>query len=513
MLMTHSRSIVASLLLSVASAFAIDAADDTMFTNPVIYADVPDTDLIRVGDDYYMISTTVQYSPGAPLMHSTDLVNWNIVSYVFDEIRESPANYLENGNIYSRGQWAASLKYHDGKFYVFFGTGNRSYLYEADSAAGPWRMRANIDKYYHDAGLLFDDGHLYLAYGGSHIRLAEFTDDLSGIDPNGVDVELIHGEPKGLLEGTHFYKIGDKYYLTLIWWPEGGTRTQVCFRSDNVAGPYDEMKVILSDDLGYPGHGVAQGNFFELPDGRWYAMLFQDHEAVGRVPVLTECRWEDGWPILGNAEGKVSPVMAYPLPDSGERTALTVSDDFSNPTLGITWQWNHNPDNSLWSLTEREGWLRLRTGKTVENIFDARNTLTQRTFGPRCLGTVRIDASHLRDGDHAGLGAFCSDPGTVEVVKEDGKLYVVMTDRLEQKARILLKETIVDLRMQCDFTTDTATFSYSTDNGRSWKLVGEPFHMIFSMKHFIGNKFAIFCYSTLTPGGYADFDYFNFEKE
>ena len=211
MLMTHSRSIVASLLLSVASTFAIDAADDTMFTNPVIYADVPDTDLIRVGDDYYMISTTVQYSPGAPLMHSTDLVNWNIVSYVFDEIRESPANYLENGNIYSRGQWAASLKYHDGKFYVFFGTGNRSYLYEADSAAGPWRMRANIDKYYHDAGLLFDDGHLYLAYGGSHIRLAEFTDDLSGIDPNGVDVELIHGEPKGLLEGTHFYKIGDKY--------------------------------------------------------------------------------------------------------------------------------------------------------------------------------------------------------------------------------------------------------------------------------------------------------------
>ncbi len=507
--MTHFRTTITALLLCAACSLTMHTAAEETFTNPVIYADVPDTDLIRVGDDFYMIATTNQYSPGAPIMHSTDLVNWNIVSYVFDELRESPANNLENGNIYSRGQWAASLKYHDGKFYVFFGTGNRSYLYCADSPAGPWRMLANLDKYYHDAGLLFDDGHLYLAYGGSHVRLVEFTDDLSAINPDGVDVELIPGEPKGLLEGTHFYKIGDKYYLTLIWWPAGGIRTQVCFRSDKITGPY-EMKVILSDDLGYPGHGVAQGNFFDLPDGRWYAMLFQDHEAVGRVPVLTECRWEDGWPILGNAEGKVSPVMAYPLPDSGVRTALTVSDDFSKPDLGITWQWNHNPDNTLWSLTERKGWLRLRTGKVVENIFDARNTLTQRTFGPKCSGSVRIDASHLNDGDHAGLAAFCSEPGTVEVIKDGGKLFLAMTDRLEQKECIPLKGNKVDLRMQCDFTTDTATFSYSTDKGHTWKSIGKPFHMIFNTKHFTGNKFALFCYSTATPGGYADFDSFTF---
>ena len=155
----------------------------------------------------------------------------------------------------------------------------------------------------------------------------------------------------------------------------------------------------------------------------------------------------------------------------------------------------------------------MRTGKVVDNIFDARNTLTQRTFGPKCTGSIRIDASHLNDGDHAGLAAFCSEPGTIEVVKDGGKLFLAMTDRLQEKERIPLKGSKVDLRMQCDFTTDTATFSYSTDKGRTWKSIGEPFHMIFNTKHFTGNKFALFCYSTATPGGYADIDSFTFAKE
>ena len=297
----------------------------------------------------------------------------------------------------------------------------------------------------------------------------------------------------------------------MIWWPEGGIRTQLCFRSDKVDGPY-EMKTILSDDMGYANHGVAQGCFIDTEDGRWYAMLFQDHAAVGRVPVLTYCRWEDGWPMLGDKDGKVSPVMEKPIKGYDEKTELVVSDDFDKaPKLGLTWQWNHNPDNSLWSLTERPGYLRLKTGKVVNSIFEARNTLTQRTEGPRCSGVVSLDLSQMKDGDYAGLAAFCSEPGTIAVIQENGKKYLVMTDRDVEKARVALNQNQVYLKMDCDFTTDDAVFSYSLDD-KSWTQLGDKFHMIFSMAHFTGNKFAIFNYATKTAGGYVDVDFFRYSK-
>lgn len=485
----------------------------TTFTNPVIYADVPDVDVIRVDSDFYMVSTTAHMSPGAPIMHSRDLVNWKIIGYVFDELHESPKNNLEGGNIYSRGQWAASLRYHEGTFYVFFGTGNKSYIYTTRDPSGKWEKKLELDEYLHDASMLFDDdGKIYLAYGSSHIRIVEFKEDLSGIKQEGLNMEVISGEPKGLLEGTHFYKFNNRYYLTLIWWPAGGIRTQLCFRSDKADGPY-EMKTILSDDLGFDGHGVAQGCFVDTPKGDWYAMLFQDHEAVGRVPVLMPCRWEDGWPILGDKNGKVPPVMEKPVRGCTEKTELVVSDEFdavSRP--GLTWQWNHNPDNTLWSLTERPGYLRLKTGKVVTNLFEARNTLTQRTEGPKCSGIVSLDVARMKEGDCAGLAAFCSEPGTLTVMKNDGKKYLIMTDRGVEKARVELSRDQVYLKLDCDFTTDDAFFSYSLDD-KDWNRLGDKFHMIFSMKHFTGNKFAIFNYATKASGGYVDIDFFRYRRE
>lgn len=484
---------------------------ETTFTNPVIYSDVPDVDVIRVGSDYYMVSTTAHMSPGAPIMHSKDLVNWKIISYVFDEINESPKNNLEGGSVYSRGQWAASLRYHDGLFYVFFGTGNKSYIYTAKDPAGKWEKKLVLDEYYHDASMLFDDdGKIYLVYGARHIRIIQFNDDLSGINPNGVNYEMISAEPKGLLEGVHSYKFDNKYYHTFIWWPEGGIRTQLCYRSDKITGPY-EMKVILSDDMGYANHGVAQGCFIDTEKGEWYAMLFQDHEAVGRVPVLMSCRWENGWPMLGDANGKVPPTMEVPVKGCNYKTELVVSDDFKAKKLGLTWQWNHNPDNSLWSLKERPGFLRLKTGKVVNHLFEARNTLTQRTEGPQCSGVVSLDLSQMKEGDCAGLSAFCSAPGTITVVKENGKKYLIMTDRNVEKARVELNQNKIYLKMNCDFTTDDATFSYSL-NDKEWKQLGGKFHMIFSMAHFTGNKFAIFNYATKTVGGYVDVDFFRYDK-
>lgn len=306
------------------------------FVNPVIYSDVPDVDVIRVGEDYFMISTTMHMMPGAPIMHSKDLVNWEIVSYLYDSIDESPANNLEGGAIYGKGQWASSIRYHEGVYYVFWGSGNYSYLYTTKDPFGKWEMKAKMDKYYHDPSMLFDDnGKVYLAYGASRVRIVEFNDDLSGINHDGLDVEVVHGEPRGLLEGVHFYKFDNTYYMTFIWWPSGGIRTQLCFRSDKIEGPY-EMKEILSDAMDFPNHGVAQGCFIDTEDGNWYAMLFQDHEAVGRVPVLMPLTWKEGWPMLGDENGKVPVVMEVPVkgvkPNKGK---LVVSDDFNDTKLGL----------------------------------------------------------------------------------------------------------------------------------------------------------------------------------
>ena len=491
---------------------ATETCVDSMFTNPLIYSDVPDVDVIRVGSDYYMVSTTAHMSPGAPIMHSKDLVNWKIVSYVYDELKESPKNDLEGGNIYSRGQWAASLRYHDGLFYVFFGTGNKSYIYTTKDPTGKWDLKLTIDEYLHDASMLFDDdGKIYLAYGARHIRIIEFNEDLSGIKKEGLNVEVIPAEPKGLLEGVHFYKFDKQYYMTLIWWPEGGIRTQLCFRSDKVDGPY-EMKTILSDDLGLVNRGVAQGCFIDTEQGEWYAMLFQDHGAVGRVPALMPCRWTDGWPMLGDESGKVPPVMKKPIMDDTYKTELVVSDEFdSAPKLGLTWQWNHNPDNTLWSLTERPGYLRLKTGKVVNGLFEARNTLTQRTEGPECSGVVALELSQMKDGDCTGLAAFCSEPGVLSVVMENGKKYLLMSDRGMEKARKELAQNRIYLKLDCDFTADDAVFSYSLDD-KEWNQLGDKFHMIFSMAHFTGNKFAIFNYATKSAGGYVDVDFFRYAK-
>lgn len=270
------------------------------------------------------------------------------------------------------------------------------------------------------------------------------------------------------------------------------------------------MKVILSDDLGFPRHGVAQGCFIDTEKGDWYAMLFQDHEGVGRVPVLMPCRWVDGWPMLGDENGKVPHTMEVPVQGQTEKTRLVVSDDFDKGSaLGLTWQWNHNPDNSLWSLTERPGYLRLKTGKVVKGLFEARNTLTQRTEGPQCSGVIALDLSHMNDGDRAGLAAFCSEPGAISVVQEKGKKYIIMTDREKEMAREELSRNLIYLKMECDFTTDNALFSYSLDD-KEWKQLGDKFHMIFSMAHFTGNKFAIFNYSTQKAGGYVDVDFFRY---
>ena len=513
-----SKIISIIFLLINTQSFSQTPSEKDSFMNPVIFSDVPDVDAIRVGDTYYMVSTTMHLIPGAPIMKSKDLVNWEIISYLFDEIKDSPFYDLEGGNVYSAGQWASSIRYHNGRFYVFFATNkpSKSYIYTTKDPAGKWEKMTVMNQC-HDASLLFDDdGKVYLAHGAGRIRITELKNDLSGVKEDGLDMVVFNGEQqgyKGLLEGSHIYKINGKYYMFLIWWPEGGIRTQLCLRSERIDGPY-EHKIILSDTIDNPNKGVAQGCIIDTQCGDWYGLLFQDFGAVGRTPVLVQCRWEDGWPMLGDNNGKVAKYMEKPVKGYPE-TPLVISDDFDSLKLALNWQWNHNPDNNLWSLSERPGYLRLKTGKVVPSIFEARNTLSQRTEGPKCCGIVSLDISKMRDGDVAGLGAYNGEPGLISVLKEGRKKYLVMMDRNVEKDRVELKQNRIYLRMDCDFNinVDKARFFYSLDN-KNWIQLGTEFQMGYytNPMHFMGVRIAIYNYATKASGGYVDIDFFKFNK-
>ena len=516
MLSFNKLTAVILLLFSI-QLFAQVPDDKDTFTNPVIFSDVPDVDVIRVDDNYYMVSTTMHMMPGAPIMRSKDLVNWEIISYLYDEIKDSPYYDLEGGDVYSAGQWASSIRYHNGRFYVFFATNkpSKSYIYTTTDPAGKWEKLAVMNQF-HDASLLFDDdGKVYIAHNAGQIRITELKSDLSGPKEDGLNTIVFDAGKQGyegLFEGTHLYKLNGKYYMLQIWWPKNGIRTQVCLRSDRIEGPY-ESKVILSDDMGNQGKGVAQGCIIDTQDGRWYSLLFQDYGAVGRTPVLMECHWKDGWPMLGDRNGKVQKIMKKPIQGYPSKP-LIISDDFTSSKLALNWQWNHNPDSNLWSLSERPGYMRLKTGKIVKSIFEARNTLTQRTEGPRCSGTIAMDVSEMKDGDVAGLGAYNGKPGLISVVKEGTKKYLIATDNNVETERVELKTDNVYLRIDCDFTihADKAKFYYSLDN-KEWIQLGNEFQMIYYTNHFMGIRFAIFNYATKNSGGYVDIDFFKYSRQ
>lgn len=487
--------------------------------NPVIWADVPDVAVIRVGDTYYMSSTTMHMSPGLPIMKSRDLVNWDLVSYAYDILEDTDELALRNGkNAYGGGSWASSLRYHEGMYYVttFSHTTGKTYIYRTrDIEKGPW-VATSFRPALHDHSLHFEeDGRVFMVYGAGDIRLVELQPDLSGIKPGGIhqiiitNASRVAGPNIGLpAEGSQLRKIRGKYYLCLITWPRGGMRTQLIFRSDRLTGPY-EGRVALQDQ------GVAQGGLIDTPQGDWYALLFQDHDAVGRVPFLAPVKWEEDWPVLG-VNGRVPRELPIPAGRGGLGN-LVVSDEFERtpgePLLPLAWQWNHNPDPQGWSLTARPGWLRLTTTRVDREFVQARNSLTQRTFGPECTGTVRLDVRGLRDGDYAGLALLQRHYGLVGVTRTDDDLAVVMldaaTDSVQERERVPFRGEIVYLRAECGFRerADTARFFYSLD-GREWKPIGVPLRMRYTLPHFMGYRFALFCFSTKTPGGFADFDYF-----
>ena len=543
-------------------AFSVSAwADDyqTLKTepikNPMLWADVPDPDVIRVGDTFYLVSTTMHLMPGAPVMASKDLKNWKTVGYIFNRLTDSPKYDLSFslpldkqegqknvGTVYGRGQWATSLKYHSGRFWALLapneaGSMGDTYIFTAEKAEGPWTIHSRL-RHFHDATLFFDDdGTPYVFFGTG--EMCQLSRDLKSV----VEGSLRHyfqreEDERGLLEGTRVIKHNGYYYALLIShvYAPGRHRREVCYRTKDLKGKW-EKQVMLESDFGGFSY-LAQGTIVDTEDGDWYGIMFQDRGGVGRVLTLSPCRWIDGWPMLGDENGKVPAVMR-PYKSGQPETSIVCSDDFSSSELGLHWQWNHNPVDNAWSLAERPGFLRLKTSRVVPNLYLAPNTLTQRMEGPTCSAIISMDFSHMKDGDCAGFSAFNGDSGVLTLKKvgkavslEMSEQNVSLTNRekavskVDEKvvksialSKLFPKAKQIWLRIDGDFRpgqrggNDAANFFFSVD-GEKWEQIGtENYRMIFDYRRFfMGSKFAIFNYATKKAGGYVDIDAFNYQR-
>lgn len=511
-----------------------------MSNNPIIWADFPDPDVIRVDDTYYMVSTTMHMMPGCAILRSFDLINWEFVTYVFDRLEDTPEQALEGTrNIYGKGMWAASLRYHQGTYYICFVANDthKTYLYTSTKIEGPWEKHI-IKGFYHDNSLLFDeDGCVYIVYGNTEIYITQLNEELDGPRENGMHRCIIRDtEPHYLgFEGAHIYKINNRYFIFLIHIAKTGhqRRTQVCFWADSLEEEFVRVE-LLDDDMGYFNAGVAQGGIVDTPTGEWYSMLFQDHGAVGRIPVLIPMKWADGLPKVDN-DGKVPRTVSTTSTRPEHRyTPLVGSDDFSyekeaygERRLKHFWQWNHLPDKRLWSITDKPGVYQITTGKLCPNIHYAVNTLTQRTFGPMCAAEVSLDGSALKEGDYAGLCLLIGTYGFIAMTREADKYYLVIRVNppkeegifenmitLEpgvEMAKISLEIPQTRLKAICNFidNEDTVTFYYLHQD--EWHILGKPHHMYYKLDHFMGSRIGLFHYATSLIGGTSDFSKFKYE--
>ncbi len=504
--------------------------------NPIVWDDIPDVDVIRVDNAYYMVSTTMYFMPGCPVMRSYDLVHWEILGYVYDILEDNNTyNLVGEDNAYAKGQWASSIRYNDGVFYVLFCSldQGKTYIFHTDDIEKCEWERIELDRVFYDASLFFDDdGKVYVIGGVGGVTITELKPDLSGVQPGGIDQPLLNsGIVDGLdgAEGSHFYKINGTYYLLMISYAtaeEGVARCELCYKCDELTGQYEGKKV-LCDSMGYYGNGVAQGGIVDTPEGDWYALLFQDHGSVGRVPCLQPVEWKDGWPMMGKDGKAVKEVSVYSPETSWQESSFMADDEFDSEDLSLLWEWNHNPDDANWSLSERPGYMRIRTSAKVKDLFHARNILTQRTEGPVCSHTVKLDFSGLNPGDRAGITAFQAYEGEVGVkIGEDGKAYAYFATLNRGSELYSVREDEISgseiyLRIDYNFseiaedgsisTKDQARFYYSLD-GEKWEKIGKSFNMTYSLELFTGYRTGLYCYSTENPGGYADFDWIHVTK-
>ncbi len=383
---------------------------DGTYTNPVIHGDYSDPDVIRHGEDYWMVASSFNCTPGLPILHSKDLVNWTLVNHAIDSVPDASYEKVRNGC----GVWAPAIRFHDGRFWIFFPMPDEGiYVTSALDPAGIWEKPwclAEAKGWIDPCPFWDEDGQAYLlhAYAMSRSGLKERI-HLRPMSPDcrtltGECVELFHTPHHLYLEGPKVHKFGEWYYILC---PGGGVQTgwQVAFRSKNLLGPYEE-KIVLEQGTS-PVNGPHQGALVDLPDGSWWFIHFQDCGPFGRIVHLQPVRWQDDWPLMGEIiDGVCQPVACWKKPLQGFPSCIPqTSDDFSQPTLGLQWQWHANHKRSWYSLTENPGALRLYPGcSEITDLSKYPRFLGQKFPARQFRVTVDLDSSGLELGGMAGLG-------------------------------------------------------------------------------------------------------------
>ena len=504
------------------------------YSNPLFYEEFEDPDVIRVGEDYYLAGTTMHMNPGVMVMHSKDLVNWELASYCIDRLDLGPAFRLEGGTIYGQGIWAPCIRYHDGMFYVFSNV-NRvgTQVFRSKSPNGPWER--NQLPGMHDLSVLFDDdGKIYAIYGATRPTIVELNKELTEVVPD----SRRQMNAQGMGEGHHLYKINGKYFdVSAI---PGAHTDQVVARADSIDGPWQVERMVQGESLGVPsqngvrasrseggdqtftirpsepnsGGGLTlhQGGIVDTPSGQWWSIIMQDHGSIGRMVALVPITWDNNFPIIGLPGNLRKAPNTWIKPDTGyvqdPKPPFVHCDNFDAPKLNPVWQWNHVPDDAKWSLTERPGVLRLHSLPAAD-FWTARNSLAQRPPGPESVATVELDASGLVEGDIAGLALLNSPYAWIGLVKTAEGVTLQTFDQTNRTTTIApTSPTHVWLRAACNFDNEKAIFSWSAD-GKDFSSLGDPFTMAFQLTTFQGVRYTLFNYNTGgKPGGYADFDNF-----
>lgn len=507
---------------------------------PMFDIDFPDPDVIRVDNTYYMLSTSMYFFPGCEILSSNDLISWKHETYVFDTLDGTPAQKLDDGNIYGKGMWAASLRFHNGVFYVCFVANDThsTYLFRSEKVTGPWIMN-KVEGFYHDCSLLFDDDDkVYIAYGNRQIYITELNKELTAPQIGGFHKMVVEDLLNNNLgyEGTHFYKINGIYYLFFIHSLEGKWyRSEACYYSRSLSEEFVGSEV-FTDDFGYRNSGIAQGAIVDTPSGDWYAILFQDRGGSGRIPYLIPMKFDKILPEIG-CEQKNTLQCCRPSKDSINNTktkackdriscGLTGSDDFktvynTDSCFGFSnkWQFNHEPDMSLITRNTKEGYISVKTDRICKTPAEAKNTLTQRMSEVIPSAEITVDASCLNEGDYAGFTALQYLYGFIGITKESDCYNIVFMEKPspEENDTITIIEKsptpLVTFKITTSFggEDDFAQFSY--DCGQGFKTLDIKKSLPFMLEHFTGYRYALTVFSTKTAGKSASFSNFRYQKD
>ncbi len=509
-----------------------DLGDGT-YKNPIIFADYSDPDVVRVGGDFYLVSSSFTCVPGLPILHSRDLVNWTIIGHAL--LKLVPEDHFNSVQVGS-GVWAPAIRFHNGKFYIFYPDPDYGiYMVTAADPAGEWTApvlvlagKGLIDP----CPLWDDDGKVWLVHAWANSRSGR--SNLLTLLPLSADATKTTGEGKDIilgpdfkvttLEGPKFYKLNGTYW---IFAPVGGVTggTQAVFRSKAIAGPY-EMRLVLAQG-GTKTNGPHQGGLVDTPDGKeWWFVHFQDDQAYGRITHLEPVEWgSDSWPVMGhdpNHTGTGEPVTAFKKPDVGQTfhaAAPQTSDDFASPQLGLQWQWLANPPPGWYSLTDNPGHLRLFPQPANASLVRQPNLLLQKIPAPAFNVVTKMEFSSSVEGDHAGLiiyGAPCAWIGLVKTAT--GLRVSQFVSRAGGRADTATESAGLDVKSNAiwlafSMTADSrAQFSYSLD-GLAYTSLGDPVTVAAVKGSWIGAKFGFFALGSATPAGrssppaYADFNW------